>query len=335
MPQKTRNQTPSAWVKSIVDTLLEYNSDVETLFNELGMDYSQLHEKEGYYLQDDITRLWARVVEITQNPLIGLKVGTHIHSTSFPTFTYSMMSCRNLKESCQRLMRYQEVLSDGFRFEFESLENEYYLSFDISPCQLAPSEQAMDAMLANFLSFIKWVTGQQISPSRATLKRQTPDDLSAFNVAFKCPIRFESEANLLFFSVEDMEFPLPTADETISKIHDAKANQIIKAFNYDDFSTQVRNKLIEHLPSGEPKQELIAQELNLSSSTLKRRLVSENTRFQTLLDQVREMLAEDYLKQDELSLTEITYLLGFSENSVFNRAFKRWKGITPRQWQNK
>jgi len=335
MPQKTRNQTPSAWVKSIVDTLRDYNSDVETLFNELGMDYSQLQEKEGYYLQDDITRLWARVVEITQNPLIGLDVGSHIHTTSFPTFTYSMMSCRNLKESCQRLMRYQEVLSDGFRFTFESLENEYCLSFDISPCQLPPSDQAMDAMLANFLSFIKWVTGQQISPSRATLKRQTPDDSSAFNAAFKCPVCFESEANLLFFSVEDMEFPLPTADETISKIHDAKANQIIKAFNYDNFSTQVRNKLIEHLPSGEPKQELIAQELNLSSSTLKRRLVSENTRFQTLLDQVREMLAEDYLKQDELSLTEITYLLGFSENSVFNRAFKRWKGLTPRQWQNK
>jgi len=329
--------TPSSWAKAIAVTLIEYDVDASAVFETLGMDYQLLDDKEARYWQDSITQLWKKSVELTGDQSFGLKVGAHIQAASYPALAYSLMSCNNLKESCKRLFRYQQILADGFHFNFKKRDNEYCLSFDILPCQLTPNVQAIDATLVSFLSFIQWVTLGSIKPLRASLKREKPDVgvAHAFSSAFNCPITYQGEANCLYFSEEAMAFPLPTADEVISKIHDANANQVIENMTGGEFSTKVRNKLIEHLPSGEPKLDKIALELNVSSSTLKRRLQSENSSFKSLLDQVREQLAIGYLENRDLSLTEITYLLGFSESSVFNRAFKRWKGISPRQWQNK
>jgi len=327
--------TPSSWAKAIAETLIEYDVDVRAVFETLGMDYQLLDDKEARYWQDSITQLWEKSVDLTGDESFGLKVGARIQAASYPTLAYSLMSCNNLKESCKRLFRYQQILADGFHFNFKKRDNEYCLNFDILPCQLTPHVQAIDATLVSFLSFIQWITLGNIKPLRASLKRDKPSLTQPFAAAFNCPITYLGEANCLYFSEEAMAYPLPTADEGISKIHDANANQIIENLIGGEFSTKVRNKLIEHLPSGEPKQEKIALELNVSSSTLKRRLHSENSSFKSLLDQIREQLAIGYLENRELSLTEITYLLGFSESSVFNRAFKRWKGISPKQWQNK
>jgi len=325
--------TPSSWVKAIAETLAEQGVDASAVLDDLGMDYHLLNDKDARYWQDDITRLWHRSVELTDDSLIGLKVGAHIHMTSYPTIGYSLMSCKNLLESCERLFRYQQLLAEGFHFSFLKEGEEYCLSFDILPCQLAPSIQAIDATIASFLTFVRWVTGQRILPLRASLKRDRPPVLVDYEAIFSCPIKFEDSKNSLYFSVADMALLLPTADETISKIHDANANRYLEQLIGGEFSTKVRHILIECLPSGEPKQEQVALALNISNSTLKRRLLTENTSFKVLLDHTREQLAVAYLENRELTLTEITYLLGFSESSAFNRAFKRWKGVSPKQWQ--
>ena len=325
--------TPSSWAKAIADTLIEQGVDASAVFEKVGMDYQLLEDKEARYWQDNITQLWHESVEITGNSTFGLNVGTHIQMTSYPTLGYSLMSCKNLKESCERLFRYQQLLAEGFHFSFQKEGGKYCLTFNILPCQLTPSIQAIDATLSSFLNFVRWVTGQKVLPLHATLKRAEPETLHDFEAIFACPITFKSSKNCLYFSDTDMEFPLPTADETISKIHDANANRYLEQLIGGEFSTKIRNILIESLPSGEPKQEQIAMELNISSSTLKRRLLAEDTNFKSLLDQTREQLSVAYLENQELTLTEITYLLGFSENSVFNRAFKRWKGVSPKQWQ--
>jgi len=325
--------TPSTWAKAIADTLIEQGVDASAVFKEVGMDYQLLKDKEARYWQDNITQLWHKSVELTGDSLIGLKVGTHIHMTSYPTLGYSLMSCKNLKESCERLFRYQQLLAEGFHFSFQKEDDAYCLTFDILPCQLAPAIQAIDATLCSFLTFIRWVTGLRIEPLKAIFKRTEPESTQPFEEFFSCPIQFNSSKNCLYFSETDMEFPLPTADESISKIHDANANRYLEQLIGGEFSTRVRHILIVYLPSGEPKQEQIAMQLNISSSTLKRRLLTENTNFKALLDNTREQLSVAYLENQELTLTEITYLLGFSENSAFNRAFKRWKGISPKQWQ--
>jgi AraC-like DNA-binding protein len=92
---------------------------------------------------------------------------------------------------------------------------------------------------------------------------------------------------------------------------------------------RVKVALLEHLPSGHVSEEEIAQGLHLSLRTLQRKLRDEGTSYKELLDETRRELATEYIKNPHVSISEITYLLGFSEPSNFSRAFKRWTGSSP------
>jgi AraC-like DNA-binding protein len=99
------------------------------------------------------------------------------------------------------------------------------------------------------------------------------------------------------------------------------------------FCRKVREVLVDQLPNGEPSKGETARLLNMAERTLLRRLREENTTFQEVLDRLREELAYDYLRRDDLKLEEIAYLLGFSSNSTFSRAFVRWTGKRPSDWR--
>lgn len=325
--------TPSSWPKAIVDTLEEYECDIEPLLGELAIDRRILNDTEAFIPQDSVTRLWNHAAAISGDDGFGIRAGFKVHAHTYPSVGYSLMSCDDLKSSCERLLRYQRILAQGFLFDFEIVDHNYRLSFAIQADQLPGSIYAIDSAMSSFLNFVDWLTHGRVKPIRATLCRRAPKNSSAFDAIFQCPIGYEAKHNTLLFSPDAMALPLPTAHKSLSALHDENANKILQQLKTSSFSEQLKQRLIDSLPSGEPRQEQIARDLNISTSTLKRRLQSERTTFKQLLDDCRQQLALDYLSNVDMSLTEITYLLGFSENSAFSRAFKRWFGTTPLQWR--
>ena len=102
-------------------------------------------------------------------------------------------------------------------------------------------------------------------------------------------------------------------------------------------STQLDQRLQQAILSGLQKNHyhiaLIAQQLGLSVRQLQRHLQQQGSSYQQRIQQLRHVLAEQYLTNPQLSLKEITFLLSYSEQSAFQRAFKQWTGITPQQWR--
>jgi AraC-like DNA-binding protein len=99
-------------------------------------------------------------------------------------------------------------------------------------------------------------------------------------------------------------------------------------------ASEVRRLLIRLLPSGQFDQDRVARQLNRSASTLHRQLGTENTSYREVLDSTRRGLAEEYLRDDKFSIAEVAYLLGFSDQSNFSRAFKRWTSRTPHEYRS-
>jgi len=95
----------------------------------------------------------------------------------------------------------------------------------------------------------------------------------------------------------------------------------------------VRARIYQQLADGEPSLESVAESLGMPSRTLSARLARRSLRFAEILDSLRQSLAELYLQDRALSLTEIALLLGFAESSSFSRAFRRWRGTSPNQWR--
>jgi AraC-like DNA-binding protein len=113
----------------------------------------------------------------------------------------------------------------------------------------------------------------------------------------------------------------------------AAAEQYIEALDPNKVASQVRRLLIDLLPYGKAGQELISGRLNRSASTLQRQLQGEGLTYREVLESTQRNLAETYLRDNKHTHAQIEYLLGFSDQSNFSRAFKRWMSMCPRQYR--
>jgi AraC-like DNA-binding protein len=102
-----------------------------------------------------------------------------------------------------------------------------------------------------------------------------------------------------------------------------------------DLITAVRRAIAESMKQGDPKLARVIKQISMSPRTLERRLKEHGVVFKELLDDTRRRFALNYLKGRKHRLTEIAFLLGYSEVSAFNRAFRRWTGSTPLEYRRK
>ena len=135
------------------------------------------------------------------------------------------------------------------------------------------------------------------------------------------------------FARTDVTLPLPTAHPELAEVHERIAREHLQRLDPAQTCHRARAVIIRHLPEGEPQRPKIATILGMSERTLHRRLAAERTSFQRLLDDTRRELAQHYLGQRNLSLADIAYLLGFSDQSSFFRAVRRWFGSSPRDYR--
>ena len=177
------------------------------------------------------------------------------------------------------------------------------------------------------------MTGRTLQPRKVLLQGEQPTDLAPYKQAFHAPLEFDAPYDALIFERADMDAPLPTANEAMALLHDRFAGEYLARFSESRVTHKARQVLCRLLPQGEPKREVVAQTLHLSQRTLQRRLQEEGTSFQTLLDDTRRELAEQYLAQPSMTLLEIAYLLGFADPSNFFRAFRRWFDATPGEYR--
>ncbi|MES2820795.1 MAG: AraC family transcriptional regulator [Pseudomonadota bacterium] len=326
--------TSSSWALGIVQALEIGGVDCRLLFAELGLDYKALNDPDARFAQDAMTRLWARAVELSGNPAIGLNMARVVRPASFHVVGYALMSSLSLKEGFTRLVRYQRIIGEGADLSFRPTPQGYALTLAIHGDHLTPARQSPEASLAYALAFCRWLTGQHLCPLRVSFQGEPPVDLEPYRQVFQAPFQFHAAQYELLFARADMEAPLPTANAALAQLHDRFAGDYLARFSDTRVTHQARQVLCRLLPQGEPKRDAVAQALHLSQRTLQRRLQEEGSSFQQLLDDTRRELAVQYLAQPHLSLLEIAYLLGFADPSNFFRAFRRWFDETPGHYRS-
>jgi AraC-like DNA-binding protein len=329
----TERTTSSSWALSIVQALELDGLDCQDLFVKLGLDYSALNDPDARFAQDGMTRLWQRAVEITGNPTIGLNLAKVMRPGAMHVVGYALMSSSTLRESFQRLVRYQRIIAEGADLQFGSTNCGALLTLAIHGDQLPPARQSADGSLASTLAFCRWLTGKPLVPIEVYFQGPPPADIEPYQAAFQAPLRFNAEYHGMLMRHVDMDIALPTANAELAQLHDRFAGDYLARFSDSRVTHQARQVICRLLPQGEPRRETVAQSLHLSERSLQRRLDEEGTSFQQLLDDTRRTLAEQYLARADLALLEVAYLLGFADPSNFFRAFKRWFAMTPGEYR--
>ena len=157
-----------------------------------------------------------------------------------------------------------------------------------------------------------------------------------FERFFGCPVEFGRRANLIELSPTDLRAPIVEADK---RLFDVLRNYCVEVLakhreQPPSLIEKVERLVVDRLSNGEASIDIVAKEMGMSSRTLSRALANLGTSFNTVVATLRKELAHKYLKQSDLSLKEIAFLLGYAEFSSFNNAFKRWTGSTPKQARN-
>ena len=188
--------------------------------------------------------------------------------------------------------------------------------------------------LATVTTLCRKIATPDFAPISIEFQHKAPADISEHQRLFRCPVRFNVMSNRLTFASSFLSLPIARADASLCALLDRHAEELLAKYPpHDSLIDHVRSIIADEFRGGDPSLERVADQLSLTPRTLQRKLHEHNTSHAEILDQMRRQLAMRYLREHEMAICEVAYLLGFSESSSFHRAFKRWTGVTPKDFR--
>lgn len=192
--------------------------------------------------------------------------------------------------------------------------------------------QDAELTIGMFLNLIRSALGPKWSPREVHFEHPQPEQWHEHCKVFNAPVWFEQSYNSMVIPKRDLVQPMPHQDPMLLLLLRETLRRLNRKTSDQNIAERTAAQIRIQLTQGEPDLEEIARNLGVSRETLQRHLRSEGSNFTQLIDNVRRALAANYLKERHLSVTEMALLLGYSEISAFSRAFRRWFGVSPRQW---
>ncbi|WP_287815057.1 AraC family transcriptional regulator, partial [Pseudomonas sp.] len=210
----------------------------------------------------------------------------------------------------------------------------YRFDYQVRHGAILEKRQDAELTMGMAMNLVRHVLGPRWAPREVQFEHARPMDWQEHREVFDAPVRFDQPCNAILIPKHELQGKLmPGHDPVLLMLVKDAIRQLGEVDLGPDLLEQARQIIRTVLHQGEPVLELIAEQLELTDSTLQRRLREHGLSFSQLVDQTRQALARQYLRQPNLSISELAPLLGYSETSAFSRAFKRWFGVSPRQWR--
>jgi len=316
--------------EAIVRVLTRHQVDPAPIFRAAGLDPDAHRDPNKRVPVASARKLWARCVRATNDPCIGFEVGMAIVPTNLHAVGYAWMASRTLHEGLERIARYFRVISTAARVRIETSGDEVCLTLE---SDAAWPREGLDGYSTAIVALCRAVAHDEFAPRRIDMVCPEPPCAPELARYFACPIRYRAELQRHVFDPASLDAPLPRQNAAMAQASDEVALRYIAHMDREDVINQAKVGIIDMLSNGEPNRGALAERLHMSERTLTRRLDDKNLTFRALLDGVRRELALGYVAQSDYSVTEITYLLGFSDLSNFARSFRRWTGRSPSQYR--
>jgi AraC-like DNA-binding protein len=309
--------------------------DSERLCREFNLSPTELEDPEVRIPYATLDAVLERAVELSGDDNLGL------HMASLPVVDPDDMGSAviatspNLRESFERGVRYQRVWGDGERLRLEETERGVRMRFTpVGAWRLAHRHMAEMAM-AQFVQGARLLTGENVTPLCVRFVHPEPADTREHRERYGCPILFQAPANDIEFSREDAARPFLHADALVHAIFERQVQRILSTLPEESgITARVRAYLQRSLGGGDYSFAAVARALHMPARTLQRRLSEEGESYASILEELRRQRSSDFL-QRRVSIAEVSFLLGYSDPSVFHRAFKRWWGMSPEAFRQR
>lgn len=274
-----------------------------------------------------------RIAEFTNNPAVGLEIGAQIRPRHLGVAGYLLAHCANAGEMVVRLLHFSQLVMNSADTKIQSDGENGVLVWRAD--SLPVNQIWADLRTSATVTFCRNVTGlADYAVPCIEYALPAPQDLSPYTRFFGGKVLFDRDVFSIRVGMDMLSTPLIEPDPALVEALDEKADNPLRRLSAKtDLDEALYKATMQAINAGEPGAEAVAQRLSCSRRTLIRRMAKSGKTFQQVQDECRLELAKNYLADEQLSLADIAGLLGYTEQSAFSRAFRRWTGATPTQYR--
>jgi AraC-like DNA-binding protein len=306
----------------------------EPLFRAAGIDPQIIHDPHALIARPKSDALMRALAERIADPAFGLQAVHCWHPSNLGTLGYAWLSSSTLRTGLKRVVRYWRIVIADVAVRLD--ETPEGVEFVHTPPALDSTPDGIrgDITLAIIYDMCRTNFGRAFSPRRVAFRHPAPADARPYGTLFGCPVSFGADANRLLIGGAEADRPLPTGNRDLAAAHDRILVEQLARLDKGDVIARFHASLLERMTSGELSEEDIARDLHMSRRSLHRRLAEVDASYRSLVDDTRRDMALRYIQDPAKSATDITFLLGYSQQSVFTRAFRRWTGMSPSEYRS-
>jgi AraC-like DNA-binding protein len=304
--------------------------DTEALLRAVGIPRSTLEDPDARLEASKVSALWAKAYELSGDPVLSLHAAEACPIGAYKVIDLMGANAATVGEAFRYPSRYFWLVNTAIRLPID--ESGDPVTFDIED-ETGPTgvpRAYAEYCFAAFLLHVRGTTGVDFPLRGVTFVHRTPPDLREHERVFGCPVRFEVAHNRMSIDRAWWDAPTTRAQPGVLQLLAEHADLLCQKLpRGPDLVERTRRTIGERLRGGDSSLESVARALGTSSRSLQRHLRELGFSYHALDDEVRAATARLYLDQPDIAIAEVAYLVGFSDQSTFNRAFKRWTGSTP------
>lgn len=318
--------------RPVVDELGRRNLDPAGVLRAAGLSRQGLQTPENRLPVERVHALWEEAAAATGDPSFGVHLAQTLPLGALDVIDYLFACSKNVAAGLARVAEYSRLIEDPPRNRFVVEP----LIARVIRCGPVAMPQLDEFGLALTCVRTRQATGGAWKPERVEFRHGAPGPRREVDRVFGCPVVFGASESELVFPRRMLDLPFDRADSRLLRILEAYASSLVGGPQREEtIAAKAMHAIALELPAALPTLANTAAALRLSPRTLQRRLRDSGTAHSELVDQVRRSLALKYVGDAGLSITEIGYILHFSDTTAFSRAFKRWTGVLPRRYRER
>lgn len=309
---------------------------VSHFLEKIGFDLIRVHDPNAYLTEGEFSRVVIEAYKLSQCPELGLIFGQNLSIVNHGFLGYAAMSSPTFGAAIQTVLHYLNTRTSLLSLELQ-LDNEESISVKLllHTKEIVISRFMTEVALTHLVKMRNFLINCVSPPLKIELNYDEPPYAKYYQTIFQSEVVFNTESTRIWFKAEELDYPINFADDVSYQLAKTQLQEIEKNMSLkEDLGSKIKsiliNKNLNHVGMEE-----IASELCMTSRTLRRHLQRLDVTYQELFDEVREQKAKTFLLNNNISMTEISFLLGFQDTSNFSKAFKRWTGITPTEYREK
>lgn len=337
----TRTPAVPTVSKALQQVLIQFSEgndiSLETICAKQGVRLPALTDGNERIHADQFSKIWDLAERASGDQNFGLHFGKELARNYLQgNILVSMMAnSATVGNAISIFCKYHRLMEDAVLPEIAIAGSTVFIWWQFFVPEISIPRQHAECLLCASSEILQMVSGEQIKPEAVFFSHCAPDDICEHQKIFKCKVVFDQPRNGLQISRKDSDRPITLANADIMDALEPIAEKHLwQIYASGSWSERVGHEIRLMMSRGEaPDIKTVSANMALGPRSLQMKLKREETTFQKLLDRLRHKAALAYLENPEVAICDIALLLGFSEQSAFNHAFKRWTGTSPGEFR--